>query len=79
MQGKFVYIRPKVVRPFPRPCGSGSYVQRAAIYFMNQPHNVVYDQILGPSRFWHGFRYATLINNVYKKALFQIEIIKKSS
>jgi hypothetical protein len=31
MQGKVVYTRPKVVRPFPGPCASGSYVQRAAL------------------------------------------------
>jgi hypothetical protein len=30
MQGKAVYIRTKVVRPFPRPCASGSYVHQVA-------------------------------------------------
>jgi hypothetical protein len=30
MHGKDVYIRPKVVRPFPEPCASRSYVHQAA-------------------------------------------------
>jgi hypothetical protein len=30
MQGNAVYIRPKVVGPFPGPCTSGSYMHRAA-------------------------------------------------
>jgi hypothetical protein len=34
MQGKALYIRPKVVRPFPIPCASGSYVHRAALYIL---------------------------------------------
>jgi hypothetical protein len=32
MQGKAVYIRPKVAGPFPRPCASRSYMHRAALY-----------------------------------------------
>jgi hypothetical protein len=32
MQGKAVYTRPKVVRFFPGPCASGSYVHWAALY-----------------------------------------------
>jgi hypothetical protein len=31
MQGKVVYIRPKVDRPFPGPYASGSYVHWAAL------------------------------------------------
>jgi hypothetical protein len=31
MQGKTVYIRPKVVGPFPGPCADGSYVHRSAL------------------------------------------------
>jgi hypothetical protein len=29
MQGKAKYIRPKVVEPFPRPCASRSYMNKA--------------------------------------------------
>jgi hypothetical protein len=32
MQGKTAYIRLKVVEPFPRPCTSGSYMHRTALY-----------------------------------------------
>jgi hypothetical protein len=36
MQGKTTYMRPKVVRPFPGPCASGSYVHRATfLFFLN--------------------------------------------
>jgi hypothetical protein len=28
-----VYIRPKVVGPFPKPCARGSYVHRAAFFY----------------------------------------------
>jgi hypothetical protein len=31
LQRKTVYIRPKVIGPFPRPCTSRSYVHRAAV------------------------------------------------
>jgi hypothetical protein len=34
MQGKAVYIRPKVVRPFPGDCASGSYVHQAAFFLV---------------------------------------------
>jgi hypothetical protein len=32
MQGKTAHIRPKVVRPFSKPCTSGSYVHQASLY-----------------------------------------------
>jgi hypothetical protein len=32
MQGKSAYIKPKVVRPFPGPYASRSYVHRAALF-----------------------------------------------
>jgi hypothetical protein len=32
MHGKTVYIRPKVVEPFPGLCVSENYVHRAALY-----------------------------------------------
>jgi hypothetical protein len=32
MQGKTVYIKPKVVRPFPGPGASGSYMHQAALF-----------------------------------------------
>jgi hypothetical protein len=35
MQGKVVYIKPKVVRHFPEPCASGSYLHRAAFFKKN--------------------------------------------
>jgi hypothetical protein len=34
MQGKNTYIRPKVIRSFPRPCASGSYMHRAALFLL---------------------------------------------
>jgi hypothetical protein len=34
MLGKAMYIRPKVVGHFPRPCASGSYVHRAALFIL---------------------------------------------
>jgi hypothetical protein len=33
IQGKAMYIRPKVVGPFPVPCVSKSYVHGAALYY----------------------------------------------
>jgi hypothetical protein len=33
MQGKAPYIRPKVIVPFLRPCTSGSYMHRAALFY----------------------------------------------
>jgi hypothetical protein len=35
MQGKVVYIRPKVVGPFPGPCASGSNMHRAALFSLS--------------------------------------------
>jgi hypothetical protein len=40
MQGKAVYIRPKVVGPFPGPCANGSYVHRAALFLL--PMNLAF-------------------------------------
>jgi hypothetical protein len=37
MHEKTAYIRTKVVGPFPRPCTSGSYVHRAALFMKESP------------------------------------------
>jgi hypothetical protein len=34
MQEKTAYIRPKVIEPFPRPYTSGSYMHRAALFYL---------------------------------------------
>jgi hypothetical protein len=40
MQGKAAYIRPKVVRPFPEPCTSESYMHQAAL--LNEDLSIAY-------------------------------------
>jgi hypothetical protein len=56
MQGKAAYIRPKVVRPFPEPYASRSYMHRAALssfFFKELKHDTEYS-IHFSSGFWHG-------------------------
>jgi hypothetical protein len=53
MQEKAVYIRPKVVEPFPRPCASGSYVHwETFLRPIFECGKQIIDQIAGCS-FWH--------------------------
>jgi hypothetical protein len=50
MQDKTAYIRPTVVRPFPGPCTSGSYVHRAALflhYFYRLSSNLAFETSAG--------------------------------
>jgi hypothetical protein len=44
MQGKAVYIRSKVVGPFPGPCASRSYVHRAALFSLS-PYDMATNSI----------------------------------
>jgi hypothetical protein len=47
MRGKAVYIRPKVVRPFPEPCASWSYVHRAALFLLHLFSQDIHNNSLG--------------------------------